>query len=69
MKVKLFSGEYYKPLEEEINKFLKDEKIAVKYIKQTAMIGTICGIFISIFYEEKKENNDKMSPNEPAPWA
>ena len=61
MKVKLFSGMYYEPLEEEINKFLKDEKIIVKYIKQTAMSGTVGGIFISIFYVDKKDKIGEMS--------
>jgi len=60
MKVKLFNGMYYESLEEELNKFLKDEKIIVKYIKQTEMSGTVGGIFISIFYEEKKELNRRV---------
>jgi hypothetical protein len=32
MKVKLFDAEHEKDLEKEINAFLKDEKIEIKYI-------------------------------------
>ena len=69
MKVKLFSGMYYETLEEELNKFLEGEKIVVKYIKQSSMLDTVGGIFISIFYyEDKKEKGGLMPLNEDAPW-